>query len=269
MTPNLQQGDEAVVFERHDDVVVVRLNSPVTRNALDPRVKQRLEMEIPALLGDDAVRCLVITGTGDAFCAGGDINNMGDRAAPRVRRRMQTTYSWAKRLLTAEKPIIAAVNGAAAGAGFSLALLCDIVLVSDRGFFRAAFPGLGAAPDLGLALTLSRTVGTSRAKDILLTNRRVEPAEAATIGIAKRVIPADELMGEALRLAGELAAGPATSLGLTKMLLNNAYGPIEEFFMAEAFAQSVAFGSPEFAEGVEAFLKKRRPDFRGAADKRS
>ncbi|MBB1091601.1 enoyl-CoA hydratase/isomerase family protein [Rhodopseudomonas palustris] len=253
--------DDAVVFERHHDVMVVRLNSPATRNALQPAVKQHLESRIPELLTDPSVRCLVITGSGQSFCAGGDINNMGERDAPRVRRRMQATHSWAQRLLTAEKPVIAAVNGSAAGAGFSLALLCDIVLVSDQAYFRAAFPGLGAAPDLGLALTLPRAIGASRAKDILLTNRRVEPDEAQALGIAKRVVPADQLLGEALELAAELAAGPATSLGLTKMLVNGAFGPIEEFFALEAFAQAVAFGSDEFAEGVEAFRAKRKPDF--------
>lgn len=262
MPTDRKQDNDAVVFERHDDVVVVRLNSPATRNALEPRVKQKLETGLPELLGDRTVRCLVMTGTGDAFCAGGAIGNMGERDAPGVRRRMQANHEWAKRLLTAEKPVVAAVNGAAAGAGFSLALLCDIVLVSDKGYFRAAFPGLGAAPDLGLALTLPRAIGSSRAKDILLTNRRVDAAEAEKIGIAMRKVPAASLMDEAIRLAKELAAGPATSLGLTKMLLNNAYGTIEEFLAAEAFAQSVAFGSPEFAEGVDAFLHKRKPDFR-------
>ncbi|OKO85306.1 enoyl-CoA hydratase [Bradyrhizobium sp. NAS80.1] len=265
---NQTQDAEAVIFERHDDVVVVRLNSPATRNALEPRVKQKLETGIPELLGDETIRCLVITGTGDAFCAGGDINSMGEREAPSVRKRMQATHSWAKRLLTAEKPIVAAVNGAAAGAGFSLALLCDIVLVSDKGYFRAAFPGLGAAPDLGLALTLPRAIGSSRAKDILLTNRRVEAAEAASIGIAKRVVPAANLMKDAISLANDLAAGPATSLGLTKTLVNGAYGTVEDFFGAEAFAQGVAFGSREFAEGVDAFLQKRKPDFRKAVRNR-
>jgi 2-(1,2-epoxy-1,2-dihydrophenyl)acetyl-CoA isomerase len=265
MTADQKQDGDAVIFERHDDVVVVRLNSPATRNALEPRVKQKLENGIPELLGDDTVRCLVITGAGNAFCAGGDINNMGEREAPSVRKRMQVTHAWAKRLLTAEKPIVAAVNGAAAGAGFSLALLCDIVLVSDQAYFRAAFPGLGAAPDLGLALTLPRAIGTPRAKEILLTNRRIEPAEAEAIGMAKRVVPSTDLLEEAIKLARDLAAGPSTSLGLTKMLLNNAYGTIEEFFAAEAFAQGVAFGSREFAEGVDAFLNKRKPDFRKAA----
>jgi len=120
------------------------------------------------------VRCLVITGSEESFCAGGDISNMDDRSAPAVRARMYRSYAWTKCILTGEKPVVAAVNGAAAGAGFSLALLCDIVIVSDHAFFRAAFPGLGAAPDLGLALTLPRAVGSARAKDILLTNRRID-----------------------------------------------------------------------------------------------
>ncbi|NEV80751.1 enoyl-CoA hydratase/isomerase family protein, partial [Rhodopseudomonas sp. BR0C11] len=141
MPANSAADGDAVVFERHADVMVVRLNSPSTRNALQPAVKQHLELRIPELLSDPTVRCLVITGSEGAFCAGGDINNMGERAAPQVRRRMQVTHGWAKLLLTAEKPVIAAVNGSAAGAGFSLALLCDIVLMSEQAYFRAAFPG--------------------------------------------------------------------------------------------------------------------------------
>lgn len=262
MTSDMRPNDEAVLFERHEDVVVIRLNSPAKRNALEPRVKEKLKTGIPELLDDRTVRCLVITGTGDAFCAGGDINDMGERDAPSVRNRMQTTHSWAKRLLTAEKPIVAAVNGAAAGAGFGLALLCDIVLVSDKAYFRAAFPGIGASPDLGIAFTLPRAIGFSRAKDILLTNRRIEAAEAEALGIANRMVPAANLTEETMKVAKQLAAGPATSFGLTKRLLNNAYGTVDEFFAAEAFSQAVAFGSREFAEGVDAFLQKRKPDFR-------
>jgi 2-(1,2-epoxy-1,2-dihydrophenyl)acetyl-CoA isomerase len=255
---------DAVIVEHHDDVAWVRLNRPRTRNALDPDIKSGLETSIPFLMQNSAVRCVVITGTEDAFCAGGDISNMGERDAPAVRARMHRSYSWAKCILTAEKPVVAAVNGAAAGAGFSLALLCDIVIVSDKAFFRAAFPGLGAAPDLGLALTLPRSIGTARAKDILLTNRRIDAAEAVTLGIAKRMVPAATLLDDALQLAKELAAGPATSFGLTKMLLNSAYGPIDDFFATEAMAQAVAFGSREFAEGVSAFLGKRKADFKSA-----
>lgn len=253
---------DAVIVERHDDVALIRLNRPRSRNALDPDIKSHLETAIPALMSDSAVRCLVITGSGDAFCAGGDINSMNDRSAPAVRARMHRTYAWSQRLLAGEKPVVAAVNGAAAGAGFSLALLCDIVITADNAYFRAAFPGLGAAPDLGLALTLPRSIGSSRARDILLTNRRVEAAEAVTLGMAKRMVPAAALLADAMQLASELAAGPATSLGLTKMLLNDAYEPINDFLATEAMAQAVAFGSHEFAEGVSAFRAKRKPDFK-------
>ncbi|NVN88345.1 MAG: enoyl-CoA hydratase/isomerase family protein [Rhodopseudomonas sp.] len=255
-------GTDAVIVERHDDVALVRLNRPRSRNALDSDIKAGLESAIPALMDDSAVRCLVITGSDDAFCAGGDIKNMSDRNATAVRARMLRSYTWSQRILTGEKPVVAAVNGASAGAGFSLALLCDIALVADTAYFRAAFPGLGAVPDLGLALTLPRAIGSARAKDILLTNRRIDAAEAVTIGIAKRMVPAAALLADAMQLAKELAAGPATSFGLTKMLLNNAFGSINDFFASEAMAQAVAFGSPEFAEGVSAFHGKRKPDFK-------
>lgn len=255
---------DAVIVEHFDDVALIRLNRPASRNALSAEIKAQLETRIPALMRDSDVRCLVITGAEESFCAGGDISNMAERSPPAVRARMHQTYSWTKSILTGEKPVVAAVNGAAAGAGFSLALLCDIVVVSDKAFFRAAFPGLGAAPDLGLALTLPRSIGTARAKDILLTNRRIDATEAVTLGIAKRMVPAASLLDDALQLAKELAAGPATSFGLTKMLLNSAYGSIDDFFAAEAMAQAVAFGSREFAEGVSAFLGKRKADFRNA-----
>ena len=146
--------------------------------------------------------------------------------------------------------------------GTALALACDIMIVADTAYFRPAFPGLGAVPDLGLALTLPRAIGSSRARDILLTNRQIDAAEAVSIGLAKRMVPAADLLDDALQLAGELAAGPATSLGLTKMLLNNAYGPIDDFLAREGMAQAIAFGSTEFAEGVAAFKGKRKPDFR-------
>ena len=259
---NSDTPNDAVILERHDDVAVLRLNRPATRNALAMEIKGHLATQIPALMRDPGVRCIVITGTDEAFCAGGDISNMADRSAPSVRARMYQSYAWSKTILTGEKPVVAAVNGAAAGAGFSLALLCDIVIVSDKAFFRAAFPGLGAAPDLGLALTLPRSIGTARAKDILLTNRRIDATEAVTLGIAKRMVPAASLLDDALQLSKELAAGPATSFGLTKMLLNSAFSPIDDFFATEAMAQAVAFGSKEFAEGVSAFQAKRKPDFK-------
>jgi len=252
----------AVIVERREEIALLRLNQPQTMNALSPAIKQGLEAAVPQLMADGGVRCIVITGTERAFCAGGDISNMVDRSAPSVRERMHPSHGWVKLLLTGEKPVVAAVNGAAAGAGFSLAMMCDFVLLADNAYFKAGFPGLGAAPDLGLALTLPRAIGMLRAKEILMTNRRVNAEEALALGMATRVVPAAALLDEALTLAQSLSAGPATSLGLTKYLLNQAYGPITDFLAQEAMTQAIAFGSEEFEEGVAAFLGKRKPEFR-------
>ena len=257
-----ERNVNAVIVERRDDIALLRLNQPQTMNALSPAIKRGLETAVPQLMGDSAVRCIVITGTDKAFCAGGDISNMADRSAPSVRERMHPSHEWVKLLLSGEKPVVAAVNGAAAGAGFSLAMMCDFVVLADNAYFKAGFPGLGAAPDLGLALTLPRAIGMLRAKDILMTNRRVSAEEAVALGMATRVVPAAALLDEALTLAQSLAAGPATSLGLTKHLLNQAYGPITDFLSQEAMTQAIAFGSEEFGEGVAAFLGKRKPQFR-------
>jgi 2-(1,2-epoxy-1,2-dihydrophenyl)acetyl-CoA isomerase len=133
--------------------------------------------------------------------------------------------------------------------------------MAESAFFRAGFPGIGAAPDLGLALTLPRAIGMARAREILLTNRRVEAVEAVAIGLAARMVTPASVVDEAVTIAADLAAGPATALGLTKLLLNQAYRPIEDFLTSETMAQTIAFGSDEFDEGVSAFLSKRRPQF--------
>jgi 2-(1,2-epoxy-1,2-dihydrophenyl)acetyl-CoA isomerase len=252
----------AVIVERRGPTALLRLNQPESRNAMSPELRAGLERELPALLSDSAMRCLILTGTGDAFCAGGDLKRMLGRTAPEVRQHLQATQRWARLLLESDKPVIAAVNGAAVGAGFSLALLCDVVLVSDRAHFRAGFPAVGAAPDLGLAYTLPRAVGLSRAKEILLANGRIEPEEATLIGLASRVVAHEALIAEAEALAERIAAGPRTGLGLAKTLLNRAFASsFDQFLESEALAQAVAFGSPEFTEGVEAFIAKRPPDF--------
>jgi 2-(1,2-epoxy-1,2-dihydrophenyl)acetyl-CoA isomerase len=253
---------DAVVVERRGSVALVRLNQPETMNALSPAIKQGLSTHVPALLADTTVRCLVITGTGRAFCAGGDLRNMAERRAPQMVARMEQSHAWSGAMVTARKPIIAAVNGAAAGAGFSLAMLCDLVLVSDEASFRAGFPNIGAAPDLGLAFTLPRVIGLQKAKHLLLTNRKVGAEEAVELGLALRRVAPAALIDEAMALAAEIAAGPALSLGLTKMLLNEAMSPaFPAFLEKEAFAQAVAFGGDEFDEGVKAFLEKRKPNF--------
>ena len=164
-------SEPSVRVERDGAVATLALNEPKTMNAMSAGIKAGIEDNLPGLLADPQVRAIVLTGAGKAFCAGGDIRSMDDRGTLSVRNRMTRTYRWLIPLLTAEKPIICAVNGAAAGAGLSLALTGDLILASRDARFKAGFPGLGAAADLGLAYTLPRAIGYQRASDILLTNR--------------------------------------------------------------------------------------------------
>ena len=258
---------DAVKIERHGAVAVLRLDDPTVMNALSPAIKAGMEAAVPKVLGDPGVRAIVLTGTGKAFCAGGDIRAMQDpegRKAPAVRRRMQVTHAWSQALLDADKPVIAAVNGAAVGGGLALALLADIVIASSNAYFMSGYSKLGALPDLGVLQTLPWAIGSLRAKEMILLNRRYTAEEAVAIGLANRCVAPERLMAEALAAATEIADGPAAMLTMSKVMMKRAYETsVEEFFEREAIAQGVAFGSAEFAEGVEAFLAKRKPKFNG------
>ncbi len=252
---------DPVTLEREDRVAILRLNQPATRNALGPEIKAGMAKFVPELTGDAGVGCIVITGSGGAFCSGGDIKAMNSRDPAAVLERMRHSYSWAYPLMVSEKPVVAAVNGVAAGAGFSLALMGDIILAGESATFRAGFPAIGAAPDLGIAFTLTRAIGAARAKDILMTNRVLTARDAEAMGLVSRVMADEVLMAEALKLAHQLAEGPV-SLSLTKELVNRAFtSSLAEFLEHEALTQAAAFGTADFAEGVAAFLEKRKPVF--------
>lgn len=258
---------DAVELERHGPVAVLRLNDPKSLNALSPAVKKGMEVNVPKVLGDSSVRAIVITGAGSAFCAGGDIRAMTDREqrkAPAVRARMQAVHSWGRALLDGEKPVVAAVNGPAVGGGLAVALLADIVVASSSAYFMSGYSKLGVLPDLGVLQTLPWAIGSLRAKEMFMLNRRYSGEEAVAIGLANRCVPPEKLMEEALSIARELADGPAPMLSMTKVMMKRAFeASVEDFFEREAASQTVAFGSDAFAEGVDAFLNKRRPNFAG------
>jgi 2-(1,2-epoxy-1,2-dihydrophenyl)acetyl-CoA isomerase len=220
---------------------------------------------VPGLVDDPETRCILITGTDGAFCAGGDIRSLVDPQSPAaVRARMARSYGWVAKLLDGETPVVTAVNGSAVGAGFGLALLGDIVLAADDAWFMAGFGMIGAAADYALGRTLPRAVGSVRAKDILMTGRRVDAVEAERIGLVSRLVPAERLAEEALGVARTLAAGPTVALGLTKRLIGAGYdGSVAAYLDSEGFAQATAFGTADHREGVDAFLAKRRPRFEG------
>lgn len=258
---------EAVKVQRQGAVAIVRLDDPSCMNALSPAVKAGLEEKVPGLLKETGVRVILLTGTGNAFCAGGDIRAMQDpagRKAPAVRNRMRSVHGWARALLDADKPVVAAVNGAAVGGGLALALLADIVIASEKAYFMSAYSKLGVLPDLGVLQTLPWAIGSLRAKEMILLNRRYTAAEAVQIGLANRCVAPERLMEEALAAAHEMADGPTAMLNMSKVMMKRAYeASVEDFFEREAMAQTVAFGSAEFEEGVAAFLAKRKPNFNG------
>jgi 2-(1,2-epoxy-1,2-dihydrophenyl)acetyl-CoA isomerase len=255
----------AVEREIRGGLTILRIPRPENMNALTDEVKSDLCSLIPEFFDDPTSRCLLLTGSGEVFCAGGDLRSLrGGHTAAQTQVRMEKSHRWAHRILVGEKPVITAVNGAAAGAGFGLALLGDIILASESAYFLPGFLAVGVAADLALPRTLARSIGAARAKEILLANRRIEPDEAARIGLISRLLPAADLMSQAVRLGEQLASGPTLAIGLTKKLINISYEvSISDYLQAETAAQALTFASTDCIEGVDAFFSKRSARFRG------
>lgn len=256
---------DAVQMSRSGAVAIFQLNEAERRNALSPAIRAVLQTEIPVVLDDNSVRCMLITGTGRSFCAGGDIASLAEpMTRQQARDRMALSYDWIGRLLDSKVPVITAVNGPAVGAGLGLAMLGDIVLAARSAWFLAGFSMIGLAADYGLGRTLPRAVGAVRAKDILLNERRIDAAEAERIGMVARVFDDDALHDEALAMATRLAAGPTQAFGLTKQLVAGGFeGSVDQYLNREGDAQSLAFTTRDHRRGVAAFLAKDTPQFEG------
>jgi 2-(1,2-epoxy-1,2-dihydrophenyl)acetyl-CoA isomerase len=248
----------ALVVENVAGVRVLRINEPARRNALSDAIRAGLEREVPAFFGDDSARCLLITGTGDSFCAGGDLASLDRvRTVDAMRERMQRSHGWVSALLTRDKPVVCAVNGPAVGAGLGLALLGDLTIASEKAFFLPGFVMVGAAPDYGLGWTLPRAIGTRRAADMLMTNRKVSAQEALAMGLASRILPAEGFHDAVLSIARSLAEAPQVALGITKsLLLHGATSDVDEFLAVEADAQAEALMSHDAVRLRAAFLSK-------------
>ena len=254
-----------IVVDVRGAVTWIRLNRPDSLNALTSRMSDEMVDVVSSVAADDAVRCLVVTGEGRGFSAGQDLKEFDAVADLDIERHLERAYH---RLIPAlvdlPKPVVAAVNGIAAGAGLSLALACDIRIASDAAAFLQAFVRIGLVPDSGGTWLLPRAVGYAKALELSMTGERIDAAEALRIGLVHRVVPADDLEKEITTFADGLAAMPTTAIGLLKRLLRDAAGlTLEEALAREAAAQSEAAGSHDFVEGVAAFIEKRPPDFTG------
>lgn len=248
-----------------DGVATLTLDRPDALNSLTVPLKEELARAFRSLGRDRAVRAVVLTGAGRAFCAGQDLRErLEPDAAPlaaEVRERYTPIILAMRRL---EKPIVGAVNGVAAGAGASLAFACDIRIAAESASFILAFGRVGLVPDSGASWFLPRLVGASRAAELALTTDPLSAADAERIGLVSRVVPGERLLDEAQDLARRLAAGAPVAIGLTKRALNHAVdASLEEQLEYEAVLQGIAGATADHAEGIAAFVEKRTPRFRG------
>lgn len=262
--------DESIGYERAGAVATITLNRPDTLNAFNDDMLGRLADALKTAGRSDDVRCIVITGAGRAFSAGQDLGAVRERAEGHgggmsLREHLETTYN---RIIASirgvEKPVIAAVNGVAAGAGASIALACDIRLASEKASFVMAFAGVGLVPDSGSTWFLPRMLGFARAFELYATSGRLSAAEAEQAGLVNRVVDEAGFQAAVDELAAKLAAAPTKALGLTKRAMNRALSTDLEAALAyEAILQGIAGGTDDHAEGVAAFLEKRPPSFTG------
>ena len=267
----IDTGTDQLLCSIRHGVAILTLNRPEARNALSAQLSPALQRTIAECRANDSVRAVLITGAGAAFCAGGDVKNMGDRRVAtdqspdeRFRVMRQRHQGVCGALYALRKPTVAALPGPAAGAGLALALACDIRLASGSAFVSTGYAGVGLSGDYGIAWLLSHAVGPSRARELLLTNQRVPAARAAELGIIHRVVAAEALQEEAFSLARSLAEGPSIALRYIKDNLDEA---MEIAYPAaidrEAERMLRAQGTEDHKEAVRAFVEKRKPVFRG------
>lgn len=252
-----------LIVEREHGVATLTLNRPEALNALNAELRRELLSAVKSIARDGEVRAVVITGAGRGFCSGADLRGgSGERAFRRVLTDEYNPLIEAIRALS--KPVIASVNGVAAGAGMSLALAADVVIAVDEARFVPAFHRIGLVPDSGLTRILVRALGRHRAFEILVGERQLTAGAAQEAGLVAAVVSPDRLAEATRELAGRLAGGPTLGIGLTKRLLNAAEdATLAEGLQAEAALQEVAGRSEDHAEGVAAFTEKRDPEFRG------
>jgi len=254
---------QAIAYETDGRVATITLRRPKVRNALNADMLGELRGAFERAELDQGIGAVVLTGDGPSFCAGQDVRTF-QRALeageiPDVRRLLDETYHpLIRKIYNMPKPVIAAVNGAAAGAGMSLALACDLRILAEDAFFTMGFIRLGLVPDSGITFFLTRLVGPARAFELAATGRRIEASEAWQLGLANRVVPPDALLSAATELAQRLAHGPTRAIGWTKQLLHQAaHLDMETALQAEAAMQARAISTTEHRDGVRAFLEKR------------
>ncbi|HZQ06409.1 MAG TPA: enoyl-CoA hydratase [Anaerolineae bacterium] len=258
-----------LLFSIESGVATITLNRPDRSNALEDEMTRELLDALKQIERDAEIRCIVLTGAGKNFCAGQDLGAFVERSrSPEglsVQDHLHNGYNKViTKIRSIEKPFIAAINGAVAGAGLGIACACDLRYASENAKFRMAFIGIGLAPDSGTSFLLPRIVGWGRALDMAMTNELVDAREAYAWGLANRIYSPDELMPATMTMAKQLASAPTRGIGLTKRAFNRALlTDLQGALEYEAQVQDIAIATEDHTEGINAFLEKRAANYKG------
>lgn len=262
LAPRSERDATLVLVKRRSALAIVTLNRPERLNAMGSAMMEQLRQTIDDVLDDDTVRAVLLTGAGRGFCAGLDMKDAQPAAAGDLLRNLLNPM--VLKMIRAPKPIVCAVNGAAAGAGCALALACDIILAGRSATFSQAFVRIGAVPDAGSSWLLPRLIGLSRARSMMLVGGAVSAAQAENWGLVHQVFDDDRLSAEAIALATMFAAGPTRAYAGIKDLLDRATAnTLDDQLDFEAQLQDQMCGTTDRDEGIRAFLERRAARFTG------
>jgi len=255
----------SILTEEKNNVLVVTLNRPEKLNCFNREMALQLISVLDKAENNNNVRAIIITGMGKAFCAGQDLSEAIDPNGPGIKKIVGEHYNpIILKIRSIEKPIIAVINGVAAGAGANIALACDIIYASKSASFIQAFSKIGLIPDSGGTYTLPRLVGFNLASALMISGDKLSADDAKNFGIVYKVFDDENLMELSIASAIKIAAMPTKAIGLTKRLLNKTYtNSLEQQLVLEKNLQIEAANTLDYKEGVNAFLEKRNPDFKG------
>ncbi|MBW2366347.1 MAG: enoyl-CoA hydratase [Deltaproteobacteria bacterium] len=253
-----------LIYREHDGVVTIINHNPRIRNALDIEMRKEMVLALAQAETAPAVRVIVLKGDGEHFSAGGSVKDMAPDTAFKGREYAKIGIESIRKIVNMDKPVIAAVDGYALGAGFSFVLASDLAIATDRAKFSQAFVNVGLTPDYASCYFLPRAVGLKRAKELIFTGRMMDANQALELGIVNQVVPPEKLDEAVNTLAQELANGPANAITLGKRLINSSWElDLNAMFEFELMSTAMCFQTEDHREGMQAFFEKRAPLFKG------
>jgi len=273
MSFEIDTGTDHLLATLNDGILTLTLNRPEARNALSRELLGALSEQLEVAEQNVDVRCIVITGAGTAFCAGGDVKNMAERNKTgrdstldeAIHRQRVTQRATAGRLYKVPKPTLAVIPGAAAGAGLSIALACDMRMMSSKAFLTTAFANVGFSGDYGGTLFMSQLIGTSKTRELYFLSERVNAEQSLALGLTNWVVEPDDLQAKAAEIANRLASGPSVAFRYMKENINRAHasGDVDDSLDLEATHHVHCAATEDHKNAVKAFVEKRNPEFKG------